>query len=94
MLLKLLDRSDILRYGKTIIELPGHIAQNLLKAKRAIEYIGNVQEAPNNKMMGGPPKDKMVWASPERKAFDEPEKSIPFPGVNDPLFPEHIIGRN
>jgi len=94
MLLKLLDRSDIIRYGKTVLEIPNHIAQNLINAKRAIEFVGNEQQV--SKIMSGPPKDKMVWASPERKAFENSVEANDtlFPGANDPLFPEHIIGRS
>jgi hypothetical protein len=94
MLLKLLDRSDIIRYGKTVLEIPNHIAQNLINAKRAIEFVGNEQQV--GKAMTGPTKDKMIWASPEKKAFEGSvtANDALFPGTNDPLFPEHIIGRS
>lgn len=92
MLLKLLDRSDIIRYGKTVVEVPNHIAENLIKSKRAIVFVGNNDI--QNKVVNAPPQNKMVWNSPEKKALENVEKDeIPFPGVNDNLFPEHIIGR-
>lgn len=92
MLLKLLDRSDIIRYGKTIVEIPNHIADNLIKAKRAIIFVGNVDR--EHKAMEAPPRNKMMWVSPEKKAMDNMTSNvyIPFPGINDRLFPEHIIG--
>jgi hypothetical protein len=95
MLLKLLDRSDIIRYGKTVVEIPNHIAENLVKAKRAVVFVGNVDREHNSKIMESPPMNKMMWVSPEKKAMDNmtAEVHIPFPGINDRLFPEHIIGR-
>jgi hypothetical protein len=94
MLVKLLDRSDIIRHGKTVIDLPNHIAKNLINAQRAVEYVG--KEYVVEKTIETPPKDKMIWNSPERKALEninEEELGYPFPGKLDPLFPEHIIGR-
>lgn len=93
MLLKLLDRSDIIRYGKTIMEIPDRIAFNLIKAKRAIEFIGKPKD--DIKTVPTPPENKMVWVPPEEKFLEHTiiDDDKPYPGVNDYLFPVHIISK-
>lgn len=94
MLLKLLDRSDIIRYGKTVIDLPNHIAENLIKIKRAIIFVGN-NDIDRNKNVQMPPQDKMMWVAPEKKSLGKikEEEEFFYPGDQDPLFPVDIIGR-
>ena len=96
MRLQLLDRTDINRYGKSVADVPDHIAENLIRLGRA-KSLDSIAPPLNSKVLGGPPAHKMVWTPPEAKAMQSMEKSIveqpiaKYPDATDPLFPLNVI---
>jgi len=94
MRIKLLDRDDFRRYGKNIVDVPNHIAMQMIQMGKAIEIR---DPNPNKKHFFTPPEDKAIWIPPEEKMMELSRQSIPkrsierIPGRGDFLFPKSII---
>lgn len=93
MLIKLLERDDIRRYSKNVVEVADHIGFKLIELKRAILVSTTLTQ---KKSIMSPPLNKAVWSPPEEKSMMMTKSSVieqgdKNPGKNDPLFPKSII---
>lgn len=94
MKIKLLDRSDIRRFGGTVVDVADHIATELLSRKMAVRV--DLQKISEKKRFVFPPNNKAMWTPPEEKAMAGAKSAIIAhtvrnPKVDENLFPKSII---